>query len=445
MAIGLTPLILWTVFSLVYYGFPLPNTYYAKLGTGVSKPFLWSHGVAYYLNAIRSDRLVLLVPLAAGLAVRFRRRSLEMTLIGGIALYFLYIASIGGDFMSGRFFTAPLVLAVALLGSMDEAWNDSRRRAFVGAFAGVIAVGLTVRCPTLTPDPPGYGVVDADALFDAGGVSDERGYYSPTTGLFHVHPSHLLPQHPLALKGLEDGQRGVKVSVQGSTGFYGYWAGPGVYVVDPLALSDPLLARLPVGVERPRTGHNERRIPFGYLASLESGTNQIADPKLHRYYDRLKLVTSGPIFSGARWREIIALNFSAAGKDIDRAFYRRPQPERIETMPVDDGEGVLVWWPKAAKEVPLGGIVVHLPQPEHRALVVVGLEARGAFKVSLLRVGAPMYTAPDIETDGHGISWATIPVPPEVVAGGYDGIQIEMSYAYEGAKLAGVRLSSLRD
>ncbi|MCX8092966.1 MAG: hypothetical protein N3E50_02215, partial [Candidatus Goldbacteria bacterium] len=34
---GLIPLFLWEVFSFIYYGFPLPNTFYAKLLTGIDK------------------------------------------------------------------------------------------------------------------------------------------------------------------------------------------------------------------------------------------------------------------------------------------------------------------------------------------------------------------------------------------------------------------------
>ena len=51
-----------------------------------------------------------------------------------------------------------------------------------------------------------------------------------------------------------------------------------------------------------------RQAPEGYLRSLEIDRNVIADPALHEYYDSLHLVTSGPIFSVARWREIIAMN-----------------------------------------------------------------------------------------------------------------------------------------
>jgi arabinofuranosyltransferase len=34
---GLTPLTAWSLFSTFYYGTPLPNTAYAKLGTGISR------------------------------------------------------------------------------------------------------------------------------------------------------------------------------------------------------------------------------------------------------------------------------------------------------------------------------------------------------------------------------------------------------------------------
>ena len=36
-ALGLTPAIAWTAFAVLYYGFPFPNTAYAKLATGISR------------------------------------------------------------------------------------------------------------------------------------------------------------------------------------------------------------------------------------------------------------------------------------------------------------------------------------------------------------------------------------------------------------------------
>jgi arabinofuranosyltransferase len=35
-ALGLVPAAAWTLFALAYFGFPFPNTAYAKLATGIS-------------------------------------------------------------------------------------------------------------------------------------------------------------------------------------------------------------------------------------------------------------------------------------------------------------------------------------------------------------------------------------------------------------------------
>ena len=45
---GLTPVILWHLFSLFYYGFPFPNTAYAKLNTGLERFELIRIGFVYF-------------------------------------------------------------------------------------------------------------------------------------------------------------------------------------------------------------------------------------------------------------------------------------------------------------------------------------------------------------------------------------------------------------
>ena len=72
-----------------------------------------------------------------------------------------------------------------------------------------------------------------------------------------------------------------KASVQGSIGFFGYNAGPTKYVIDRNALSDPLLARLPVSESiyfEFYSGHFFRELPAGYFESRQQGKNLIADP-----------------------------------------------------------------------------------------------------------------------------------------------------------------------
>jgi arabinofuranosyltransferase len=95
------------------------------------------------------------------------------------------------------------------------------------------------------------------------------------------------------------------VAITGEVGFFGYNAGPSVHVVDMFALCDPLLARIPFEPNgRWRIGHFERPIPDGYDEVL-LGRGAIRDPTIAALYDRVRLITRGPLFSAARWRAIL--------------------------------------------------------------------------------------------------------------------------------------------
>jgi arabinofuranosyltransferase len=99
------------------------------------------------------------------------------------------------------------------------------------------------------------------------------------------------------------------VSVQFSIGYLGYFAGPGVHIVDQYALAEPLLARLPIPDPKDwRIGHFIRRVPEGYVETLESGANCLADPGLAQYVDKLMLITRGEIFDPLRLKTIWEMN-----------------------------------------------------------------------------------------------------------------------------------------
>jgi len=91
-------------------------------------------------------------------------------------------------------------------------------------------------------------------------------------------------------------------------GMKGYSAGPNVHVFDFYALSEPLLARLPSNPEDSTIGHFTRAIPSGYVETLASGNNQIADQSLAIYYDKLHLIVSGELFDAKRLTEIVNMN-----------------------------------------------------------------------------------------------------------------------------------------
>ena len=138
MAAGTLPLLLWLGFSLVYYGFPFPNTAYAKLNNGIAGRALAEQGCYYLWNSLKFDPLTLTtIVFALGVAC-WRRRWRELAVALGIFLYLLYIVKIGGDFMSGRFLTTPLLAAVCLLGTLS--WSS--KRAWAPALAVMALLGV---------------------------------------------------------------------------------------------------------------------------------------------------------------------------------------------------------------------------------------------------------------------------------------------------------------
>ena len=113
--VSLAPVVLWLLFSYVYYGFPFPNTYYAKVATGIPRSLQFRQGMAYVANSINFDPFTLgLIALATIVAVRARRLP-EIAATASALLYVLYTISIGGDFMSGRFFAMPLFVAAIVI------------------------------------------------------------------------------------------------------------------------------------------------------------------------------------------------------------------------------------------------------------------------------------------------------------------------------------------
>lgn len=72
LLLGFLPFFLWEAFAIAYYGFPFPNTAYAKLNSGISQSEYWQHGYWYFLNCWQNDPLTLLT-IVVGLALSLFR------------------------------------------------------------------------------------------------------------------------------------------------------------------------------------------------------------------------------------------------------------------------------------------------------------------------------------------------------------------------------------
>ncbi len=110
LAAAAAPLLLWTGFSLAYYGMPFPNTYYAKAATGIERIGLVQAGINYYLVNLFFDPVTVIGVLAG---TYYLLRSKQIAIGLGLLLNLLYVLWLGGDYMLTRFLTYSFILVLA--------------------------------------------------------------------------------------------------------------------------------------------------------------------------------------------------------------------------------------------------------------------------------------------------------------------------------------------
>jgi arabinofuranosyltransferase len=343
IVLGAAPAVLWLAFATIYYGFPLPNTYYAKVANGIPRGVMARQGFAYLLNSVTWDPLTLgTVALAALVAVRmpWAPRLAAASAVLSVA----YTVSIGGDFMSGRFFTLPFLVA-ALVVVPD-----------MGRVAASWAAGGLVLYTLLMPIVPIRTGPNYDAAWpwrNQNGIKDERGHYHRGTNILFFSPFRDLPDFVFAREGHSFREAPERVAIHGSIGMFGLNAGPDKYVIDRNALSDPLLARTPVSDSvyfEFYAGHYFRDIPDGYVESCERDQNLLTDPLIRDFYERIRNVTRGPILRADRLRDIWFLNAGgaasyarqfAAHRTIQLSLRAENERFRTDVGVVDDIRGTL--------------------------------------------------------------------------------------------------------
>jgi arabinofuranosyltransferase len=386
-AAGFLPLVLWELFSLVYYGFAFPNTAYAKLSTGTPSSELALQGMFYLVDSAMSDPLTL-TAIAAACAVAWRLPAWQGgPLVLGVLLYLGYVVRIGGDFMSGRFLTGPLLAAVLVLARIPWPITGVRWLVPMGAVA---LAGLSAPHPAM-PDGVDYGAVAPS------GITDERRFYYWSTGLMQVFRGVTLPDMPWVHEG-RAARGGPPVIVQGAIGFFSYFAGPSIFVIDYHGLADPLLARLPASA-RWRVGHFTRRIPAGYEASVLSDEIHLEDPGLAIYYRVLRLVTRGPLFSRERLGAVIAVNLGRYDHLLDDyAVATATLSEVAERRP--DGTP---WDAPGTRMMPERGLRITMNAPQRARFLDVSLSGNDHYTIRYLRGGLELalsHVEPDPLHDG---------------------------------------------
>jgi arabinofuranosyltransferase len=294
----------WLLFAVIYYGFPFPNTYYAKAQSGMPHWLQLRQGLAYTASSLRFDPITL-ATIAAAFGVTMVAGSTRTRLLGASALtYVFYTIWVGGDFMAGRFFSGPFVLSALLLAHLPKRSSTA-----------VAAIALIAAFNIVHPLAPVKSIPSLEMGWNwrlQNGVKDDRGATIGGASPLAFEIFRRMPDNAMAREARSLHASPEPVLVHPWIGEVGFYAGPAKYIIDPNGLSDPLLARLPIPPAfyfEFWVSHFTRELPAGYLESRRAGRNLVEDPVIHGYFDKLLRVTTGPVFSFARFKDIFDLNW----------------------------------------------------------------------------------------------------------------------------------------
>ncbi len=299
--VGTLPASLWEIFSIIYYGFPFPNTYYAKLYSAIPHKVYYKHGLDYYVLTFLFDPF-LIAALFFMLIIPIKNCTYNLALTLGCMIYMAYIIYIGGDFMAGRMFT-PVLFILCMKLHEANIYDNYASTIIQLLLITVLGIGNVYnQRPGLFFQGHGrYVFCDNNTQ-----VCDERNfwkYYGRDLYNLLAYAKRDVVSNPW----IYSGNKNITTYKKGSQALNMINDGPDTYVIDALALSNPLLARLP-SFGKFRTGHLERKIPSGYIESLKEGDNRIINQEISEFNDHIVRVTRGSLFTLKRLKSIIYLN-----------------------------------------------------------------------------------------------------------------------------------------
>ena len=325
LLLGSLPATAWLLFATLYYGFPLPNTWYAKVSTRLPLEDRLQRGFEYFANSLAWDSVSHLLVLGCLILALRRRRAAALLALAGVGLYYVFIVfHASATHMSGRFFAVPFCMALLWLAWL---WPSPRWAVVVGA--ALIAYAVWNPIAPLKMGTRWYHAREQDKnRIDTSYLVHEAGPHV----LLNHRGDWRTPDAAWYEAGLAFRHHPSKVHVGGAQGaeaigFFGFAAGPEKIVVDYLGIADPLLARLPAcnvgSPEHWKSGHFYRIPPKGYFESLARGENLIVDPGIHAYYDRLAVAVRDPdLLSWSRIETIVRLNLGSYDPLLDEPAER---------------------------------------------------------------------------------------------------------------------------
>lgn len=312
--LSMLPTFAWELFSIVYYGSFVPNTALAKVNIDYEKMILVKQAYHYFTFNLLHDPLTLGTIFVALVVAVFNKNIVPKLLMLGVVLQLVYITNVGADYMMGRFLSPSILVAVLSLLFI----HITKEKLYTMAYS--IMIGL---CSIVSFKHIMQSQVDYDDKFISPyGIANERGFYYQKLGLVSVlmkYQGDYTKGHHWFRVG-EINKDSPNINFYCAIGMVG-WSSGNTYWIDPLALSEPFLSRLPAK-KFARAGHYERAFPAGYILSRLSNRNELENSVLKQLYDDILLVTqSSDLWSSQRLNAIYRLN-SGYYKDLGQYFDR---------------------------------------------------------------------------------------------------------------------------
>lgn len=320
--IGFIPVILWSCFSIYYYGSFFANSVIAKTNTGLPTTHLQIQGFKYlYANLIYDSFTSLFIYTVLTYSL-FSKDAINKILGFGIALYLLYLIHVGADYMYGRFLTIPFIISLFIFTKKIYYSSINLKSKYLKSF---ILIGIILSTYNIYQ----YTFKEIKK-FDINHKSfnDERAFYYRTTGLWKIIKQENTPieRHFIETIYFVNNSKDNPIPLY-TMGFNGYIASksyPEAHIIDLLGLTDNFLAAHPMNYGYWRIGHFRRLANVEYIKSIKQGKNVISLPEDRYVLDQVWLINRAPLNHPQRLKAIIDWNTGKTFKIAKQAFEKYP-------------------------------------------------------------------------------------------------------------------------
>jgi hypothetical protein len=165
------------------------------------------------------------------------------------------------------------------------------------------------------------------------------------------------------------------------------------------------------------------------METLQTGTSRFADPGVAAYYEKLRLITRGPLWTGERWRAIVGMNTGRYDGLVAEYGRTRLSLASLQDVKPDGTAG------NAPGTVPIleRGVLVDLGRVVDRGAIEMSVDRTDEFRVQLLRDGRVAWTAwlrPLPQRESGGLAARRVRIPPGVAADHVSILPMEGDHTY---------------